>query len=550
MRWSASPVTLLQTVVPLFPQDLPLREDLRALLYEGREPLLTSLYLGLPALALALAAIASSRRRLAGAAALLVGLSLLLAIGRHGLAYFWATATLPHLEVLRYPVKATLLAAFGFALVAAVGLETLRQRQLSRRSSSALALVMGVAGALTLLAVGRLGAVEEALLAPSPDHPLNPGATDSVLALATLSASAALVVAGFVALAGRASARRREALIAGVAVVAVLDLHIAHRGLNPSAPRAFVRATPRAADVLRGDGARRVYVYDYLMRLAGTESLRPDPSPALARLEKSWRLLVQAQAYPAGLPRWGLGGSYQLDVVDLDSADRRGLYYLTVAAAREPGQLLRLLRVAGVGHVVALHREGLDALTPLATITHPIIGDVHIYRVPRPLPLASAVAGVRIATGLDRYKALVDPAFDPRATVILPAGEARQPPDGFEGRVELTLEKPDRLGLRSVTSDPALLLIPEGYDEGWMATVDGQATPVLRANLAFRAVPVSAGAHEVDLAYRPASIPRGLALSGLSILATLVAVGLRRRARGTSRPRSDGDARGRGEETS
>ena len=528
LMWSARPVTLLQTLVPLFPHDLPLRESVRVFLYEGREPLLASLYLGLPALALVLAAFASARRRLAGAAALLVGLSLLLALGRHGLAYFWATATLPQLELLRYPVKATLLAAFGFAVLAAVGLEALCQGRLSRRAATAVATATGGAGTLALLAVRWLRGAGEGLLDPSRSSPEIPGALESALATATWSGAVALVVAGLFALAGRARAPRRTAL--AVAAVVVLDLLVAHRGLNPSVPRALVQATPRVIDILREDGARRVFVFGYLLRLAGTEPLRPDLPPELTRLDKSWRLLVESLVYPTAVQRWGLGGSYDFDIVGLDSRGRHGLHLLVLAAARDPGQLRRLLRVGGVGHVVALHREGLDALESVATVAHPVVGDVHVYRVPEPLPLVSAVAGTQVVTGHDRYKKLVDPAFDPRTTVILSDGaEARRPPEDFEWEVQVAEEMPDRLRLSSVTSAPAFLLLPEGYDEDWKATVDGRTTSVLRANIAFRAVPVPAGTHEVVLAYRPASVAWGLGISALSIAAALVAAGLRRR---------------------
>ena len=93
--------------------------------------------------------------------------------------------------------------------------------------------------------------------------------------------------------------------------------------------------------------------------------------------------------------------------------------------------------------------------------------------------------------------------------------------------------------LRSATSHPALLLVPEGYDEGWKAQVDGATAPVFRANLAFRAVPVPAGDHEVELAYRPTSVPRGLLVSGLSLLGLLVVLGPRPRlARSARRPPS------------
>ena len=79
----------------------------------------------------------------------------------------------------------------------------------------------------------------------------------------------------------------------------------------------------------------------------------------------------------------------------------------------------------------------------------------------------------------------------------------------------------------ALTSDGWLVTV-EAYDTDWHATVDGHPAPVLRANLAFRAVPVPAGRHVVDQRYRPPAITRGLVLSGLGLLAALGLVFLRR----------------------
>jgi hypothetical protein len=533
--WSVRPVGLLQGLLPLFIEDLPLREDVRRLLYEGREPLLASLYLGLPALALALAAATSARRRLAAAAGGLVAVSLLLALGRHGVAYFWATAALPQLGLLRYPAKTTLLAAFGFALLVALGLEAWRKGALPHRAAAGLAGVLGLVSVLALLAVRWLRASADALLTPGPDSPLVPGAAEAALALATWSGGAGLVAAGLLALGARAGPPRRTALVTMVAFLATFDLLVVHRGLNPSAPRAFVQATPPAVEILRADGARRLYAFDYLLRPAGTESLRPEKPAALARIPRAWRHIVLAQVYPTSPPRWSLGGSFDADVVGLDSRPRRGLRLLAIATERDRGPLLRLLRVGGIGHVAALHREGLEVLEPLATAASKAVGDVHVYRVPGRRPPAFVVGGALIADGIEAYKALLDPAFDPGTTALLPSGRPRSAPEGFSGFAEVTEERADRLSVTAVASAPALLVVPQGYDEGWRATVDGHPAPVLRANVAFRGVPIAAGRHEVALAYRPASVPRGLWVSGLSIAAALAALWLRRK-RARARP--------------
>jgi hypothetical protein len=131
------------------------------------------------------------------------------------------------------------------------------------------------------------------------------------------------------------------------------------------------------------------------------------------------------------------------------------------------------------------------------------------------------VAGSRIARGLESYQLLLDPGFDPEATVILPSGEDRPPLPRFSWRTEIAEERADRLRLRAVVSSPGFVLVPERYDPGWKATVDGRDAPVLRA-------PLPAGTHEVRLVYRPASVTRGLSVSGLTILLTFVGLGLGR----------------------
>jgi uncharacterized membrane protein YfhO len=47
------------------------------------------------------------------------------------------------------------------------------------------------------------------------------------------------------------------------------------------------------------------------------------------------------------------------------------------------------------------------------------------------------------------------------------------------------------------------VLMLDAWDPGWRASVDGEPVPMLRADVAFRAVQVPAGRHRVSLVYRP-----------------------------------------------
>lgn len=68
------------------------------------------------------------------------------------------------------------------------------------------------------------------------------------------------------------------------------------------------------------------------------------------------------------------------------------------------------------------------------------------------------------------------------------------------------------------TDAPGYLVLADAYYPGWQATIDGQPAPLLRANYAFRAVPVPAGDHIVQMVFNPPIWWLGLAVSGLTAL--------------------------------
>jgi uncharacterized membrane protein YfhO len=106
-------------------------------------------------------------------------------------------------------------------------------------------------------------------------------------------------------------------------------------------------------------------------------------------------------------------------------------------------------------------------------------------------------------------------------------------PASFRGSAVLRARLPDRLVVDVDASAPGHVVVVEAYAAGWQATVDGAPAPVWRANVLFRAVPVPAGRHEVEMRYRPPSVWWGAVLSAIGVAA---AVGLaRRRPQGATR---------------
>ncbi len=81
---------------------------------------------------------------------------------------------------------------------------------------------------------------------------------------------------------------------------------------------------------------------------------------------------------------------------------------------------------------------------------------------------------------------------------------------------------------------PGLLVVTDSWDAGWEATVDGEATAVLPANGAFRAVALPAGRHVVELDYRPRPLIAAAVASLLGmvgVVAGMAVLGLRSRRR-------------------
>lgn len=88
----------------------------------------------------------------------------------------------------------------------------------------------------------------------------------------------------------------------------------------------------------------------------------------------------------------------------------------------------------------------------------------------------------------------------------------------------IVTEQPDGVTVETSMPHPGFLLLLDTYFPGWKATVNGLASPVLRADYNFRAVQVPAGKSVVRFFYQPASwrIGIGLFLIGAAIVALVL----------------------------
>ncbi len=95
-------------------------------------------------------------------------------------------------------------------------------------------------------------------------------------------------------------------------------------------------------------------------------------------------------------------------------------------------------------------------------------------------------------------------------------------PLGGRGTATLVAHEGSRIVVDVACEGPGLLVLAENRADGWTASVDGgPALPTLRADVAWQAVPVPDGTHQVEFRYEPAAFWWG---SRISILAAVIAL--------------------------
>ena len=168
-------------------------------------------------------------------------------------------------------------------------------------------------------------------------------------------------------------------------------------------------------------------------------------------------------------------------------------------------------------------------------------GDVKIYENVDALPRAFMVySAITLPTDDEIVQSMPDGRFDPARTVMLPGGygfwHPDQPARPADPPPHIVTYEPEHISLEVQAASEGYLVLTDTYYPGWIATVDGQQTPIERADVLFRAVKVPAGAHRVEFRYEPQSFAIGAVISiggwvALLIVAVLSGVRARVNAR-------------------
>ena len=147
-------------------------------------------------------------------------------------------------------------------------------------------------------------------------------------------------------------------------------------------------------------------------------------------------------------------------------------------------------------------------------------GGSYTYTAPLPIAFWSGQHRVLDDAGFQREV----PRFRPHEELIVSPTEVPLPasrPDLQRVTATIIERTANATELRVEAPADGLVALQDPWFPGWSVEVDGEEAPLLRANYAFMAVPVKAGAHVVRFSYFPTTLPWAL----LSIGAVLGAIG-------------------------
>jgi hypothetical protein len=490
----------------------PLR-DTWQLLLPGILTQYSPLYVGLPALALAvMAAVAAARPQALRAPAavplkavtwFLLGLALfalLVSYGANGPIFGAVYRLLPGWGLFRGQERAAFLVALALSTLAGVGaaaLATLEPR-LRRR----LALLFGAVVVGSVYGVGLLMQV--------------PGRTAVGNGAFLLVALEALLLASATALILWLPGRdgQRPVLLLALTLIGLFAANfgsnfdrtrLAEQVAQPPEVVALQQAMGAPADGAPADGAP-------------ADGAPADGAPADGELPG--RVYNEYRVYEDYSIRAG--------VEDLWGSSP--LRLATYAPFAQEFPLDRWWSLTGVTHVLTWRRELFVPSTLLGEF--PQESDTtYLHELALPSLRAWMTTGVVIADGSEAIGLLADHSFPLTSTVVLPpeAGVAAREAEvsAQPATVRLSRTAPEVIAVE-VSSGGGILYLSENWMPGWRVAWKGDGAPaaaptLLRANHSFLGVPVPPGDVALELRYAPSSLRNGLWVSSATLL--LVAAG-------------------------
>ncbi len=150
-------------------------------------------------------------------------------------------------------------------------------------------------------------------------------------------------------------------------------------------------------------------------------------------------------------------------------------------------------------------------------------GEIKIYENPNVLPRAFLVNQARVFETRDELLRELPNADVTREVLIESPSPLTPLPLGEGGKVTTEKYTGSEVILKTNAAQPTYLVLTDTYFPGWIAQIDGEDTPMYRADGNFRAVVVPAGEQTVRFKYSPISFRVGSVLSLLAVIAVMLA---------------------------
>jgi hypothetical protein len=404
--------------------------------------------------------------------------------------------------------RVLVLAAFALALLAGLGCQRLLEAtEPERRRMLAGALALALLPALIVVAahpswLGDLPAALRRLFGGGA------GADRGAVALVSVVRWLLLAGLGIGLVAAPVLWRRRGPALAVAALgLVALDLIGMGWGYNPAIPKAQADPTRppalAAASFLAAAGGRVTGLGALEPNNAshwGLRDARGHEDPVVERPQRLWAALA------GGIDTVLFGGTPS------GSGTARPLDVFGVSAV--------VLPPAGSD----LERR-FSAALPGAQVAYSGAGAV-VLRNGGALPPAFVAYRWRGSGGLDQSLRLMSaaPSVQARDDPVIETADA-SPGAGGPATPARVVSRSDTHVTLSVRARAAgRLVLLDTYYPGWRATVDGRDAHIDAADAAFRAVPVTAGAHTVRFSYRPRSVLAGGVITLVAMAAIVLAL--------------------------
>jgi hypothetical protein len=419
----------------------------------------------------------------------------------------------PVLGKLRVVERALVLAAFALATLAGFGLQRLIAWP-RRRATILIAALLAVAPVLVLLWAVRLPLPPILGIMATDLANLRLARANGLIPLLLAFAGALLLVVW--------TLRPATWLKWAMTGLVLLDLVLFAAFFNPLAAPDLFERVPASVTFLRRD----LELFRKATYIAGSNLL--DNETARETLAVSWGMpfgVADINGFNSLQPRRYTDYLFSPAVGDVSYG-----YLWDEALFREESPILSALNVKYL-LVPAWGTPQLGANWHRVYANH----HVRIYENALVYPRAYFVESARIEHDSRLVlRTVTAPGFDGRREALVEADrlpDLVDPRHDRDARVQIVAYAPNRIVLETATAGVRLLVLSEMDLPGWRASIDGVAAPIFRTNYLYRGVIVPAGAHTIELRYRPRSVALGAAISllALALAAGLVIADRRRR---------------------